>query len=587
LTSTTEQALRMAAFAPVPRAATSGQSYKPDTIDAYIFADLAVNSIQPAPPTTDWEFIRRVTLDLTGRIPDPDRVLSFVADSSPDKRAKLVDELLASQAWVDKWTNFLGDLLRNSVLKPTTQVMRDAGTRNQFYLWIRDGLTRNRSYSQMVQELIAVPTGSNVDQVTTNWWVGGYMPNSPPQDSVDQMAANVFDTFLGVAHVNCVLCHDGRGHLTGLSLWGQSTSRYQAWQLASYVSRTSVLQMKQGFWLMQENAPGYSTDYVLNTLTGNRPPRQPGSDCDPTQPCASVPPVYVFNGDTPKPGESYRAALARSLTGDFQFARASVNYVWAELFGLGIVDPPNLFDPARLDPDHPPPDPWTLQPTNARLLNSLAQHFIDGGYSLKAVMREIANSDTYQLSSRYNGKWSPDWEPYFARKFARRLWAEEIHDAVLKSSGSTPYYVAAGLDGDHTWAMQFPEPAMYPAAMPLNDAVARSFLDAFTRGNRDDQPRKRDGSIIQALNLMNSPFIESHLQIDGAVPNQLIASNWQKSDRDVINALFLSILSRYPSADEMTKAGAVLVGAGQDGRLAAVQDIAWSLYNKVDFIFNF
>jgi hypothetical protein len=128
---------------------------------------------------------------------------------------------------------------------------------------------------------------------------------------------------------------------------------------------------------------------------------------------------------------------------------------------------------------------------------------------------------------------------------------------------------------------------MYPAAMPLNDAVARSFLDAFTRGNRDDQPRKRDGSIIQALNLMNSPFIESHLQIDGAVPNQLIASNWQKSDRNVINALFLSILSRYPSTDEMTKAGAVLVGAGQDGRLAAVQDIAWSLYNKVDFIFNF
>src|SRR5581483_11130456 len=111
-----------------------------------------------------------------------------------------------------------------------------------------------------------------------------------------------------------------------------------------------------------------------------------------------VPPQYIFNGDTPKAGESYRAALARNVTGDFQFARAAVNYLWAQFFGRGIVDPPDTFDPLRLDPNNPPPDPWTLQPSNPALLNSLAQHFIDSGYNLKAVMREIANSDTYQLS---------------------------------------------------------------------------------------------------------------------------------------------------------------------------------------------
>jgi len=582
----THQALRTAFYTGVRR--DSGQSYAPDTIDAYIFADLNTNGIQPAPRTTDWEFIRRVSLDLTGQIPSPDRALSFVADSSADKRAKLVDELLASQAWIDKWTMFLGDLLRNSVYKPSSNVMRDASTRNQFYLWIRDGLAHDKAYTHMAREILSAPTGNNTDNPTLNWWIGGYVPNAPAQDNVDQMTANVFDTFLGVAHVNCLLCHDGRGHLTGLSLWGQSTTRYQAWQLASYVSRSSAVQIKSGFWLMQENAAGYSTDYALNTLTGNRPPRQPGPDCDPKQPCATVAPVYIFNGDTPKPGEDYRAALARHVTGDFQFARASVNYIWAELFGRGIVDPPNLFDPARLDPDNTPPDPWTLQPSNAWLLNSLAQHFVKGSYNFKTLMREIANSDTYQLASRYDGTWSVEWESSFARKLPRRLWSEELHDAILKSSGSAPLYVAAGLDGDHTWAVQFPEPAMYPAAMPLNDTPARNFLDTFTRGNRDDQPRKSDGSIIQALALMNSPFMEQHLQIDGTAPNQLIAANWQKSDKDLINALFLATLSRYPSAAEMSKAAALLAAAGPDAaRLAAVQDLAWSLYNKMDFIFNY
>ena len=104
-----------------------------------------------------------------------------------------------------------------------------------------------------------------------------------------------------------------------------------------------------------------------------------------------------------------------------------MNYMWAHFFGRGIVDPPDTFDPARLDPDNPPPAPWTLQPSNAALLNALAQHFVDSGYNLKALMREIVNCDTYQLSSRYDGDVERGWEPYFARKFVRRLWGEEMH----------------------------------------------------------------------------------------------------------------------------------------------------------------
>jgi hypothetical protein len=130
--------------------------------------------------------------------------------------------------------------------------------------------------------------------------------------------------------------------------------------------------------------------------------------------------------------------------------------------------------------------------------------------------------------------------------------------------------------------MQFPE----PAGMPSNDTTALRFLDAFLRGNRDDQERRQDGSILQALSLMNSPFVEAHLRADGPAPNQLIARSLKLSNPDLVNTLFLTILSRYPSADELDKATASLPTADPD-RLSAVQDLIWSLYNKVDFVFNY
>ena len=88
--------------------------------------------------------------------------------------------------------------------------------------------------------LIAPPATTATPTGTANWLVGGYVSNGPVQDTMDQMTANVFDTFLGIAHVNCLLCHNGRGHLDTISLWGSNTTRYQAWQLSSYLSHTQA-----------------------------------------------------------------------------------------------------------------------------------------------------------------------------------------------------------------------------------------------------------------------------------------------------------------------------------------------------------
>jgi hypothetical protein len=276
--------------------------------------------------------------------------------------------------------------------------------------------------------------------------------------------------------------------------------------------------------------------------------------------------------------------LARDVTADPQFARAAVNYIWAQFFGRGIVDPPDTFDPARLDPNNPPPAPWTLQPSNPALLNALALNFIENGYSLKALMREIVNSETYQLSSRYEGAWNAAWEPYFARKFVRRLWSEEVLDAVSQSSGLLPTFSMTGFTDSGfppvSYAMQLPD----VVGAPTSDGNASALLDSFLRGNRDNQQRAPDGSILQALNLMNNRFLEARLAATGTAAAPLIAQNLARNNVDLVNTLYLSILSRYPTADEAAKSLAAL---GKGVRTVAVQDLAWSLYNKVDFVFNY
>lgn len=587
LSANTEQVMRAMSAMAIPsakRTIAAAKAHEAGSIDAFIWDDFRKKQITPAPKTTDWEFIRRATLDLTGRIPKPERVLAFVDDSSAAKRSTLIDELLADPAWTDKWTMFFGDLYQNVDNKQSTSLRRFPEGRNAFYKWIHDSLEANKPYNRMAAEMIGATGQNTYADGESNWILNGYITGGPQQDIMDQGASFVFDTFLGMTYVNCVLCHNGRGHLDDLSLWGERTTRYQSWQLAAYMSRTSFVRgypdpanRNVYYWSIADNPR--ATDYALNTTTGNRPSRVAPTGCRSGQPCFYVPPQYIFNGDTPRPGENYRAALARSVTSDFQFARATVNYIWAHLFGRGIVDPPNTFDPARLDPANPPPDPWTLQPSNPALLNALAQHFVDSGYDLRALMREIANSDVYQLSSRYEGTWNPDWEPTFARKFVRRLWGEEVHDAVVQSSGTaTPITLRGFTD------LGFPSPIF---AMQLPDVTGggdgQALLDNFFRGNRDDNQRRSDGSILQALTLMNNNFVIQRTRATGTNSSRLIAQNLNRSNNEVIESLFLTILSRLPSPQERQKISLPLGST----RTAAIQDLAWSLYNKVDFVFNY
>ncbi len=546
--------------------ATAADSTSKNLIDKYIFTALKDANVTPADKTTDWEFIRRATLDLTGRVPQVSRLLSFTSDGSVTKRDKLVDELLASPEFVDKWTVYYGDLFKNTVAN--NNVNRYAGGRDGFYNWIHDSLAANKPYNKMATELISANGIDNYTQGELNWLVGAKTSGGPAQDDQDSMAATTAETFLGISHLNCLLCHNGRGHLDALSVWGAGTSRSQAWGMAAFFSHTT-LQRKLvdpavpnvSYWWPADNV---KTDYVLGSTTGNRPARTI------TGTTRTVTPTYMFNGDNVKAGADYRTAFAAEVTGDFQFARASVNYIWKEFFGRGIVDPVNQFDPARLDPNNPPPDPWTLQPSNPQLLDALANSFVDSGYDIRALMKLIVTSETYQLSSRYNGTWNPAWEPLFARKMIRRLWGEELLDAVVQTSG-----VPNTLRQDTIvtgFAMQIPQP----------NALNNNFINSFLPGNRDDEQRRTDGATQQALALMNDANIMG--RVTSTIPAQLLSISLLQSDQAAVDTIYLTVLSRMPTDSERALAYAALK-AGP--RRQKAENLLWTLYNKVDFIFNY
>ncbi len=565
-------------------------------IDKYIFQKLAEQKVAPAPPTTDYEFVRRVTLDLTGRIPTPAAVQAFVGDTGADKRTKLVDQLLKTNEWVDKWTIWFADLLKNNRQNDLGVVRFPQGV-SAFNSFIRTSLQQGKPYNQMAKELIAATGLNSYQQGELNFLPGSVMGGGPIQDVFDLQVATVSEKFLGLAHVNCLLCHNGRGHLDSLSLWGYYKTRTEAYGMASFMSHTATLRQPFDptnnnvyYWALQNNVPpntpvgiarnngtNYTLDYQLNTQTGNRPAR--GA----TNSTVRVRPTYIMNGAQPPAGSDYRAFLADQVTSDFQFARATVNYMWEYFFGIGIVSPSNQFDPMRLDPDNPPKDcpsaaPCTLQASHPRLLNALAQDFINSNYDLKKLMQQIVNSRAYQLSARYDGEWNAANDRLFARKLVRRLWSEELHDAILQSSGIPATYTNAAWNPvTVNWAMQLPE--------PLGTGPG-TFLDPFLRGNRDDEPRRGDPSIAQALALMNDNFVMSRVRSTAATTTLMKAL--VLPDDQAVTSLYLNVLSRYPTATELAAAVANLKSASNaPARTLEGQNLLWSLYNKVDFMYNY
>ncbi|MDX1981775.1 MAG: DUF1553 domain-containing protein, partial [Bryobacteraceae bacterium] len=293
-----------------------------------------------------------------------------------------------------------------------------------------------------------------------------------------------------------------------------------------------------------------------------------------------ITPEYIGTGAKPADG-NWRKSFAESMVDDPMFARNFANRLWKEMFGLALVEPVDSLDPARLDPENPPPAPWTLQATHPELFLKLASFLRSYDYNMRGFIRTIAQSTTYQLSSRYGAEFKFEYLPLFARRYPRRLMAEEVHDAVLKATGVPASYTVQGFSVPLQWAMQLPEPAE-----PRTNGAVATFLNFFLRGNRDSQPRSSSLSILQEMNLMNDSLVLNRVRLTASPTLQAVSKLGTAAE--MVEELSLLFLSRQPTADERSKMLAYLEKAGGESeRNALLEDLAWALINKPEFLFSY
>ncbi len=543
-------------------------------IDQHLFSAMQRDGIPHAPLTSDYEFCRRVYLDLTGRIPTPEQLQAFVGNSAPDKRDKLIDELIESRGWVDHWSYWYGDLVRNCGNRIGNPTLK------HFDAWIRQSFKDDKPYDRFVTEMLtanAPNTNWMPDAAAagflTRWHItGATMYDDNFEDTADEITVNAARIFLGTNY-QCISCHGGKGFLEKVSLDLVTKKRRDLWAMSAFFGQMRVRVVPyQDRYTITEDGDGYNTKGWSQV----RLQRDGGGEIQPT---------FILTGEKADLSKPLRPQFARMLTAHPQFARATVNLIWKQFFGLGIVDPVDSFDLSRQDPQAALPAPWTCQPTNATLLDALARDFAAHKFSLKYLMRTIARSNAYQLSSRFDGEgpsgWKDAYTPYFARHFIRQLTAEQMHDAITQ---------ATLIFGDYKrrdWTYETPiAPAHFwtEAASPedINNGEAKSFLRTFGQANREQFDRQPGGSILQAMMLMNSPFVTKRVQAaNGSLVEQLVKST--KSNAEIVEALYLATLSRYPLAREKELA---LSWLAQDRKQGA-EDLQWGLVNKLDFVFNY
>ena len=529
-------------------------------IDGEIFSKLAAANIEPARVAGDEEFLRRVYVDLTGTIPAVSEVEAFLADTSPDKRAKKIDELLRSEAFNDRWTMWFGDLVQN--VQIATNSREYYLGRNLYYTWIRDSISSNKPYDAMVRELLA-GEGNNFQTGVTNYIVRQIQNNGPPQDTYDNLATHSAEKFLGMP-VLCISCHDGQGHLEQVNWYLRGKSREDFWRMAAFFARTTI----RGERYTDPAAPNAvvirftigtnpAGGYRLNTLDGNKSPRQPK-----TGQSTLVTPAFLTTGEEPRLGEPLRVAYGRMLTADRQFARNTVNLLWKEMFGRGIVEPANAFDLAKL----------STQATHPALLESLTNTFIAKNYDLREMLRVIALTNTYQLSAKYDGP-HPD-DSYFARRQPRRLSAEALLDAVGTATNQRFQFNVQGMPIVDR-AMKLPDP------LDGRFSLAGRMMSNFGRGNRDDVARTSDSAISQALAMMNDRVITERVKRTPTSTVGVLTS--MLTDRgQIVERLYLATLSRRPTAEEKRIAVEYLNGGPLVER---AEDLQYVLINSLEFLF--
>ncbi len=505
-------------------------------IDDAVFSKLRRFNIAPSAHASDAEFLRRVCLDLTGRMPPPDRLVEFLADESPDKRDRVIEALLDSPEYVDYWTFRFADLFRVALFP----VGINPKWTQAYYEWIRDAIERDRPYDQVARERIAAQGYSPASR--------HYLPYLviPPAEN---MMAEEMRVFFG-RRFDCAQCHDHP-----YEEWSQD----QFWGLAAFFGPMFKL--------------GGNPSSVIFDFPGGQEiaadvpsPRKLGVVHPRTK--EAVQPALLDGSRIPfEETELPRRELAAWMTSHEFFAEAAVNRLWSYFYGRGLVDPVDDFRS-------------TNPPTHPKLLEQLAEDFVQQGYRLKPLMRRIVQSNAYQRSSVPNETNRSDRVNY-SHALPRALDAEILLDAIADVTGIAPRFKVGTNRGAWkggtaplgTRAVELKEGDLYPSA----------FFDAYGRPNRFSVP-ERDPSpkLAQALHLLAGETYTRGLWLPGARVYDLVQEG--ANDDSIIDALYLAGFARYPE-DAERQAILEMIEA-TPSREQALQDLQWAILSSREFAEN-
>lgn len=473
--------------------------------------------LAPSPPADDATYLRRVTIDLCGRLPAPDEIRVYLADATTDKRARLVDRLLASPDHPAFFAMRWGTILRNSQLAGSDRAAY------AFHNWIKDMLARNRPYDEFVRGIVAA-AGEWQDAPAINWYW------QMRDDQLHQVTADTAQVFLGI-RLQCARCHHHP-----YERWGQE----DYYGLAGFFTRLG----RKSFG---EPPPYYAAPRVT---TGEQNPLTKKS-----------PEPKYLDGEYAKfsSEQDPRHALVDWMVRPENpfFARVLVNRLWGHFFGRGLVD--QVDDMRETNP-----------PSNPELLDALAKDFVDHQFDVRHIIRQLALSRVYALSSAPTEQNRSDTQN-FARFYSRRLIAEVLHDAVAQATGTKSQFNGMASDAR---AIDLP-----------HEGFGSYFLETFDRPKRVtgcECERSAGATLAQVLLLSNSEEIENKLSSgDGRVARVV---KDKLADAEAIEELYLAALSRPPTRDELGKTLAYVAG-GAD-RQQALEDVLWSLLNAREFLFN-
>jgi len=610
----------------------------PTKIDELVVAKLRKLGVVPSEVCTDAEFLRRVSLDLTGTLPLPSEVEAFLNDPSPDKRARKIDELLESPAYAAWWTTKLCDFTGNNETE-LNNVLPVRGMASQaWYDWIYQRVRDNVPYDKLVEGIVTATSRAPGESYTeyckdlseilrpNSERTFAERPSMPfywARRSFRQAPERTISfayAFLGV-RIECAQCHKhpfDQWSKHDFEEFSKFFASVQFAQQAAPRSRDEYQKIVQELGLGEGRVTNQNRNVIVDALrdgkvvpfgeifvvntaasAGKNNPRRRGADgAAPARTATLLGGEVVDLNRTADPRQAVMEWLRRP--DNPYFARAFVNRVWAAYFGVGIVEPPD---------DHNLANP----PSNAPLLDYLAQGFIQSGFDMKWVHREILNSRTYQLSWKPNETNQHD-KRNFARAYLRRLPAEVALDAVRIATASDDE--AARLHREikgRAIALASPDPRGRDTASNYALTIfGRSTRDGNCDCNRSMVPTllqtvylQNDSEVINLLARRSSSWIDQvarQLGEKAPAPQERTATRRGRAAGDTrssttsssaaspeqlrrfVQMAYLRTVSRYPTDAEMDRALAYLEES--DSPVRGLEDLLWVLINTKEFIVN-